>query len=216
DRRAARAPEDRRPRLCRPGARHLLGQARVRVAEPGRGRARRAGAVSLVRREPARPDQPDPRRPCTRRPPRPRLRAPGSGGRAREGRAAPPARPLVRGVGGGADGGLDPGRADRGGHAAADRPEHVHSGLISKRLRVSEPTAARPGPGLLPETLLRTLDVNLARRVEGLLAGDYRSQLIGRGTELAQLRPYDPEVDDVRHIDWKATARTGIPHVRVH
>ena len=72
------------------------------------------------------------------------------------------------------------------------------------------------GPGLLPETLLRTLDVNLARRVEGLLAGDYRSQLIGRGTELAQLRPYDPETDDVRHIDWKATARTGVPHVRVH
>jgi uncharacterized protein (DUF58 family) len=68
----------------------------------------------------------------------------------------------------------------------------------------------------LPETLLRTLDVNLARRVEGLLAGDYRSKLIGRGTELAQLRPYDPEIDDVRHIDWKATARTGIPHVRVH
>jgi uncharacterized protein (DUF58 family) len=68
----------------------------------------------------------------------------------------------------------------------------------------------------LPETLLRTLDVNLARRVEGLLAGDYRSRLIGRGTELAQLRPYDPEIDDVRHIDWKATARTGIPHVRVH
>ena len=88
--------------------------------------------------------------------------------------------------------------------------------MIAKRLRVSEPTPSRPGPGLLPETLLRTLDVNLARRVEGLLAGDYRSQLIGRGTELAQLRPYDPEVDDVRHIDWKATARTGIPHVRVH
>jgi uncharacterized protein (DUF58 family) len=88
--------------------------------------------------------------------------------------------------------------------------------LIAKRLRLSDPASSRPGPGLLPETLLRTLDVNLARRVEGLLAGDYRSNLIGRGTELAQLRPYDPEIDDVRHIDWKATARTGIPHVRVH
>ena|SRR5436190_6288078 len=88
--------------------------------------------------------------------------------------------------------------------------------MIARRLRVTEPTPARPGPGLLPETLLRTLDVNLARRVEGLLAGDYRSKLIGQGTELAQLRPYDPEIDDVRHIDWKATARTGLPHVRVH
>ena len=86
---------------------------------------------------------------------------------------------------------------------------------VHQRLKVAEPTAARPGPGLLPETLLRTLDVNLARRVEGLLAGDYRARLIGLGTELAQLRPYDPETDDVRHIDWKATARTGVPHVRV-
>ena len=86
---------------------------------------------------------------------------------------------------------------------------------VHQRLKVAEPTASRPGPGLLPETLLRTLDVNLARRVEGLLAGDYRARLIGLGTELAQIRPYDPETDDVRHIDWKATARTGVPHVRV-
>jgi uncharacterized protein (DUF58 family) len=83
------------------------------------------------------------------------------------------------------------------------------------RLKVAEPTPSRPGPGLLPETLLRTLDVNLARRVEGLLTGDYRARPIGVGTELAQIRPYDPETDDVRHIDWKATARTGLPHVRV-
>jgi uncharacterized protein (DUF58 family) len=68
----------------------------------------------------------------------------------------------------------------------------------------------------MPETLLRTLDLSLARRVEGLLTGDYGSRLLGRGTELAQIKPYDPETDDVRHIDWKATARTGLPHVRVH
>jgi uncharacterized protein (DUF58 family) len=68
----------------------------------------------------------------------------------------------------------------------------------------------------MPETLLRTLDLSLARRVEGLLTGDYGSRFLGRGTELAQIKPYDPETDDVRHIDWKATARTGLPHVRVH
>jgi uncharacterized protein (DUF58 family) len=83
-------------------------------------------------------------------------------------------------------------------------------------LSVAERTPAKPGPGLLPETLLRSLDVALARRVEGLLEGDYRSRLLGRGTELAQVRPYEPETDDVRHIDWKATARTGVPHTRVH
>ncbi len=82
-------------------------------------------------------------------------------------------------------------------------------------LRVSERTPARPGPGGLSEPLLQALGLTVAKRVEGLLAGDYRSRLLGRGGELAQIRPYVPGIDDVRLIDWKATARTGIPHVRV-
>ena len=76
------------------------------------------------------------------------------------------------------------------------------------------PTPDRPGPGPMPDALLRALDVNIQRRVEGLLAGDYRSALLGDGTELAQVRPYVPG-DDVRLIDWNVTARTGEPHVRV-
>lgn len=75
-------------------------------------------------------------------------------------------------------------------------------------------TPDRPGPGPMPEALLRALDVDLGRRVEGLLAGDYRSTLLGRGAELAQVRPYVPG-DDVRRMDWNVTARTGEPHVRV-
>jgi len=51
--------------------------------------------------------------------------------------------------------------------------------------------------------------------VGGLLAGDYRSSILGVGTELAQVRAYVPG-DDVRRIDWNVTARTGEPHVRVH
>jgi uncharacterized protein (DUF58 family) len=64
--------------------------------------------------------------------------------------------------------------------------------------------------------LLRALDVSIGRRMEGLLAGDYRSTLLGDGTELAQVRPYVPGDDDVRRIDWNVTARTNVPHVRVH
>jgi uncharacterized protein (DUF58 family) len=75
-------------------------------------------------------------------------------------------------------------------------------------------TPAQPGPGPVPERLLRALEITVARRMEGLLAGDYRSALLGQGSELAQIRPYVLG-DDVRQIDWNVTARTGEPHVRV-
>jgi uncharacterized protein (DUF58 family) len=75
-------------------------------------------------------------------------------------------------------------------------------------------TPDRPGPGPTPEGLLRALDIVLRRRVESLMAGDYRSAAMGIGTELAQIRPYQPG-DDVRRIDWNVTARTREPHTRV-
>lgn len=80
---------------------------------------------------------------------------------------------------------------------------------------IVEPTPERPGPGEMPEALLRALELTIGRRVDGLLAGDHRSALLGRGSELAQMRPYVPG-DDVRLIDWNVTARTRVPHVRAH
>lgn len=79
---------------------------------------------------------------------------------------------------------------------------------------LARPTPERPGPGPLAEGLLRALDISIGRRVEGLLAGDFRSKLLGAGTELAMVRPYVAG-DDVRRMDWAVTARTGEPHVRV-
>jgi uncharacterized protein (DUF58 family) len=73
---------------------------------------------------------------------------------------------------------------------------------------------ARPGPGPTPEALLRALDLTVGRRIRGLLPGEYRAHDLGGGTELAQVRPYEPG-DDVRQMDWNVTARTTIPHVRV-
>jgi uncharacterized protein (DUF58 family) len=75
-------------------------------------------------------------------------------------------------------------------------------------------TPAAPGPGPLSAAALRALELQVGRRVDGLLAGDYRSAFPGVGTELWQMRPYQPG-DDVRRIDWNVTARTGQPHVRV-
>jgi uncharacterized protein (DUF58 family) len=76
-------------------------------------------------------------------------------------------------------------------------------------------TPARPGPGPLPEAALRSLDLAVRRRVDGLLSGEFRSSQLGVATELAQVRPYEAG-DDVRQIDWLATARTNETHVRVH
>ena len=75
-------------------------------------------------------------------------------------------------------------------------------------------TPAQPGPGPLSASSLRALELSVGRRVDGLLAGDYRSAFAGVGSELWQVRPYQPG-DDVRRIEWNVTARTGEPHVRV-
>jgi uncharacterized protein (DUF58 family) len=61
--------------------------------------------------------------------------------------------------------------------------------------------------------MLDALDLAFVRRVGGVFAGEHRAVGVGTGTELAQLRPYQPG-DDVRQLDPAATARTGVPHVR--
>jgi uncharacterized protein (DUF58 family) len=75
-------------------------------------------------------------------------------------------------------------------------------------------TPEQPGPGPLSSASLRALELTVGRRVDGLLSGDYRSAFAGLGSELWQVRVYEPG-DDVRRIEWNVTARTGEPHVRV-
>jgi len=75
--------------------------------------------------------------------------------------------------------------------------------------------AARQGPGPLPQKLVDSLDLVVAKRAGGALPGDRLAAGVGSGAELAQLRPYEVG-DDVRQIDPAATARAGEPYVRVH
>lgn len=51
--------------------------------------------------------------------------------------------------------------------------------------------------------------------VHSLLAGRRGSRLRGRGLDFEELRAYLPG-DDVRTMDWRVTARTRKPHVRVY
>jgi uncharacterized protein (DUF58 family) len=85
---------------------------------------------------------------------------------------------------------------------------------MTAAIPLRERTPDRPGPGPLPEALLRALDLRVGRRIEGLLAGEHRTSSVGLGTEIAQVREWEPG-DDVRRIDWNATARTGDVQVRV-
>jgi len=60
-------------------------------------------------------------------------------------------------------------------------------------------------------------DFNFLRKapVRRLLAGRHESRIRGRGLSFEELRGYLPG-DDIRTIDWRVTARTGKPFVRIY
>jgi uncharacterized protein (DUF58 family) len=61
---------------------------------------------------------------------------------------------------------------------------------------------------------LRRLHVQFGRRVDSVFLGDYRSAVRGRGMEFEEVRAYVPG-DDIRHLDWNVTARSGEPFIKV-
>ncbi|WP_110685889.1 DUF58 domain-containing protein [Salinicola aestuarinus] len=64
------------------------------------------------------------------------------------------------------------------------------------------------------ERLGQTLSLLPRQPARSVLSGRHGSRLRGRGLDFLELRGYLPS-DDVRNIDWRVTARTGEPHVRV-
>jgi uncharacterized protein (DUF58 family) len=77
-------------------------------------------------------------------------------------------------------------------------------------------TSPQPPPpaARATERLLVRLEWRVVRRLDGRVAGGYRTAHRGTGTDLAGLREYT-EGDDARHIDWNVTARLNEPQLRV-
>jgi len=62
----------------------------------------------------------------------------------------------------------------------------------------------------------KTSLINLAARkdLHGKMSGNYLARSKGRGMEFDEVRHYQTG-DDIRAIDWRVTARTGITHTKV-
>ena len=75
------------------------------------------------------------------------------------------------------------------------------------------PSALPPAAVAAKAAVLRRLELEVTRRLDGMLTGDYLAVASGPGTEPAGARPYEPG-DDARRMDWNLTARSLSPHVR--
>jgi uncharacterized protein (DUF58 family) len=73
--------------------------------------------------------------------------------------------------------------------------------------------AHAPGSPAAVARAARVLWVRSRREATSWLVGGYASAFRGGGIEFEELRPYAPG-DDVRSIDWNATARSGEPWVK--
>src|SRR5262245_2013141 len=93
----------------------------------------------------------------------------------------------------------------------------------ARGLRRTPAAAPRSAPGVhvsvadlvALEAAGRDFSLPPRQPVHSLLAGRHGSRIRGRGLAFEELRQYLPG-DDVRTIDWRVTARTGKPFVRVY
>jgi hypothetical protein len=60
---------------------------------------------------------------------------------------------------------------------------------------------------------IRGIEISTRRLLDDLMSGGYRSSFKGQGVQFSEHRVYVPG-DDIRHIDWKVSARTREPLVK--
>ncbi len=100
-----------------------------------------------------------------------------------------------------------------------DRAARTRTGLSGKQATPGEAADARIHVTLAHllslEGRARALRFLPRQPAASVLNGRHASRLRGRGLNFEELRGYLPG-DDPRTIDWKVTARTGEPHIRVY
>lgn len=95
----------------------------------------------------------------------------------------------------------------------ARRAASARWGLARSKRPPALPPSSRPSEVAAKAAMLRRLELDVTRRLDGLISGDYLAFAHGTGTEPAGARTYGPG-DDARRIDWCLTARTLSPQVR--
>jgi len=70
---------------------------------------------------------------------------------------------------------------------------------------------------LSPELIkkIKKIHIKSSRKVNTMMAGQYRSVFRGSGMEFEEVREYSPG-DEVKAIDWKVSARLGRPFVKLY
>ena len=78
-------------------------------------------------------------------------------------------------------------------------------------------SAVRADPDELIRLRLSARNLALTSKTpaRSILAGAHRSRFRGRGMDYLESRGYQPG-DDIRNMDWRVTARSGHPHVKVY
>lgn len=60
---------------------------------------------------------------------------------------------------------------------------------------------------------VRRIEISTRRIIDTMLSGQYHTRFKGQGMQFSDFREYYAG-DDIRHIDWKVTARTQSAHIR--
>ena len=69
---------------------------------------------------------------------------------------------------------------------------------------------------MLPDELIRKvrlIEITTRKMVDDVMSGSYRSSFKGQGVQFSEHRVYLPG-DDIRHIDWKVSARSRDPLIK--